>query len=178
MIKVYDVSRRYALLFVHDSRYLDTYLLMYLWKHRESFEIVHEIFQETFQAKNFIKSYCTSCASSASHRGGSRNFPQGISHRGSIQGFRLPVWYRAYPPPSPEAEFNYCTDFNVNVDNVWRIHRLVLIFRIEQFTCRYKSGDPGQNLGEGGVCAVTSPAPATATTREFVALASSAPHLL
>jgi len=61
MIKVYEVSRKYIMLFVHNNRYLPlTGLLTYFVlpaKNREIFwnisEICHEIFHEIFHAKKF-----------------------------------------------------------------------------------------------------------------------------
>jgi len=69
MIKVYEVSRKYIMLFMHNNRYLPlTGLLTYFVlpeKHCEIFEIfqkyVMKYFMKYFTPKKFMKFYITMC---------------------------------------------------------------------------------------------------------------------
>jgi len=63
MIKVYEVSRKYIMIFMHNNIYLPlTGLLTYFIlpeKHREIFGIFQKHFTKIFRAKKFMKFYTT-----------------------------------------------------------------------------------------------------------------------
>ena len=68
MIKVYEVSSKYIMLFMHNNKYLLVYLLVavnYTACTREIFEMFQKYFTKHFMKyftpKNFIKFYITNC---------------------------------------------------------------------------------------------------------------------
>jgi len=68
MIKVYEVSRKYIVLFMHNNRYLPLTGLLTLLQQNIIFEIFKiflkyftKYFMKYFTPKNFMKFYITGC---------------------------------------------------------------------------------------------------------------------